>query len=84
MNKKYKYLNDINFPSDVKKLPQSKLKFLADELREEMIEAVSETGGHLGAGLGVGVVGEESTVGNSCAHAVTPNVTAVIQIAFDK
>ena len=53
MNKKYKYLHDINFPSDVKKLSQSKLKLLADEVREEMIDAVSETGGHLGAGLGV-------------------------------
>ena len=53
MNKNYKYLHDINFPSDVKKLSQSKLKLLADEVREEMIDAVSETGGHLGAGLGV-------------------------------
>ncbi len=47
------YLDDINFPSDVKKLPQSKLKKLAEEVRLEMIDAVSETGGHLGAGLGV-------------------------------
>jgi len=53
MNKKYKYLDDINFPSDVKKLSQSQLKILADEVRNEMIDAVSETGGHLGAGLGV-------------------------------
>jgi len=53
VNKKYKYLDDINFPSDVKKLSQQKLKLLADEVREEMIDAVSETGGHLGAGLGV-------------------------------
>ena len=53
MNKKYKYLDKINFPSDIKKLSQSDLKILADEVREEMIDAVSETGGHLGAGLGV-------------------------------
>ena len=53
MSKKYKYLNNINFPSDIKKLSQSELKFLADEVREELIEVVSETGGHLGAGLGV-------------------------------
>ena len=53
MNNKYKYLDDVNFPSDIKKLSQSELKVLADEVREEMIEAVSETGGHLGAGLGV-------------------------------
>ncbi len=53
MKKKYIYLDNINFPNDIKKLHQSKLKKLADEVREEMIDAVSETGGHLGAGLGV-------------------------------
>ena len=53
MNKKYKYLDDINFPSDIKKISQSELKMLSDEVREEMIDAVSKTGGHLGAGLGV-------------------------------
>ena len=53
MNKKYKYLDDINFPSDIKKISQSELKALSDEVREEMIDVVSETGGHLGAGLGV-------------------------------
>ena len=53
MKKNYKILNNINFPSDIKKISQSDLKILADEVREEMIDAVSETGGHLGAGLGV-------------------------------
>jgi len=53
VNKKYKYLDDINFPSDIKKISQSELKVLSDEVREEMIDAVSKTGGHLGAGLGV-------------------------------
>ena len=53
MKKKYKYLDKINFPADIKKLKQSELSILADEVREEMIDAVSETGGHLGAGLGV-------------------------------
>ena len=53
MNKNYKFLENINFPSDIKKLSQSDLKILAKEVREEMIDAVSETGGHLGAGLGV-------------------------------
>ena len=53
MSKKYKYLDSINFPSDIKKLSQSELKDLAKEIREEMIDVVSETGGHLGAGLGV-------------------------------
>ena len=53
MKKNYKFLDKINFPSDLKKIPESKLQNVADELREEMIDAVSETGGHLGAGLGV-------------------------------
>ena len=53
MKKNYKYLDKINFPADIKKLKQSELRILADEVREEMIDAVSETGGHLGAGLGV-------------------------------
>ena len=53
MIKKYKYLDNINFPSDIKKLPSGVLQELADEVRQEMINAVSETGGHLGAGLGV-------------------------------
>ena len=49
----YKFLNNINFPSDIRRLKHSELKILADEVRQEMISAVSETGGHLGAGLGV-------------------------------
>ena len=51
--KDHKYLNNINFPFDFKKLSKSELKKLAREVREEMISAVAETGGHLGAGLGV-------------------------------
>ena len=51
--KDYKILNRVNFPSDIKSLKISDLKVLADEVRTEMIDAVSETGGHLGAGLGV-------------------------------
>ena len=53
MKKKYKYLDEVNFPADLKKFSNSEIKILAQELREEMINAVSETGGHLGAGLGV-------------------------------
>jgi 1-deoxy-D-xylulose-5-phosphate synthase len=52
--KNYKFLNDINFPSDLRKLSEDDLQKVSDEVREEMIGAVSETGGHLGAGLGVG------------------------------
>ncbi len=53
MNKDYEYLNQINFPYDLKKIPESKLQNVADEVRKELIEAVSVTGGHLGASLGV-------------------------------
>ncbi len=53
MKKNYQFLNDINFPSDLRKVSEDSLQKVADEVREEMISAVSETGGHLGAGLGV-------------------------------
>ncbi len=53
MKKNYKFLNNINFPSDLRKVSEDNLQKVADEVREEMISAVSETGGHLGAGLGV-------------------------------
>ena len=53
MKKEYKFLDNINFPSDLKKISESDLQKVADELREEMINAVSTTGGHLGASLGV-------------------------------
>ena len=53
MIQEYKFLKDINFPSDLKKLSEKDLQTLSNEVRKEMINAVSETGGHLGAGLGV-------------------------------
>ena len=46
-------LDDIQTPSDLKPLSDSDLKIVANELRQETIDAVSKTGGHLGAGLGV-------------------------------
>ena len=49
----YKYLSKVNFPSDIKKLSINDLKILSDELRKELVDVVSVTGGHLGAGLGV-------------------------------
>ena len=48
-----KLLDKLNFPSDLRLLDRRQLPQLADELRKELISAVSETGGHLGAGLGV-------------------------------
>ncbi|HEY3912720.1 MAG TPA: 1-deoxy-D-xylulose-5-phosphate synthase [Stellaceae bacterium] len=46
-------LDRIDVPADLRRLPESDLRQLADELRAELIDAVSITGGHFGAGLGV-------------------------------
>jgi 1-deoxy-D-xylulose-5-phosphate synthase len=52
-NSKKPLLDQVKTPADLKKLDPSQLRQFADELRQETIEAVSITGGHLGAGLGV-------------------------------
>jgi len=49
----YKYLDQINFPDDLRKFDLKELNYIAQELREKTIDTVSKTGGHLGAGLGV-------------------------------
>ncbi|MDN5928365.1 MAG: 1-deoxy-D-xylulose-5-phosphate synthase [Hyphomicrobiales bacterium] len=46
-------LDTVRLPSDLRKLPEKDLPQLAGELRAELIDVVSQTGGHLGAGLGV-------------------------------
>lgn len=46
-------LDTVTLPADLRRLDESELPQLADELRAEVIDAVSKTGGHLGAGLGV-------------------------------
>ena len=46
-------LDLIKTPDDLRAMPESDLRQIADELRQETIDAVSVTGGHLGAGLGV-------------------------------
>jgi len=46
-------LDAVKAPADLKRLSDAQLRTLADELRAETISAVSVTGGHLGAGLGV-------------------------------
>ena len=48
-----KLLEKINFPADLRKFKKDQLKQISDELRNPLIDVVSETGGHLGAGLGV-------------------------------
>lgn len=46
-------LDTVKTPADLRNLPEGQIREFADELRAEMIHAVSVTGGHLGAGLGV-------------------------------
>jgi len=46
-------LDTVDTPHDLRRLEQGRLHQLADELRQEMISAVGQTGGHLGSGLGV-------------------------------
>ena len=50
---KYKFLDQINFPDDLRRIDIKDLNFIARELRSKTINTVSKTGGHLGAGLGV-------------------------------
>ena len=46
-------LDQIKFPADLRNFEEADLRQIADELRSELIDAVSQTGGHLGASLGV-------------------------------
>ena len=50
---KYKFLDKIHFPNDLRDYKIKDLRNIAKELRHKTIDAVSKTGGHLGAGLGV-------------------------------
>ncbi|MFN8358809.1 MAG: 1-deoxy-D-xylulose-5-phosphate synthase [Candidatus Kapaibacterium sp.] len=49
----YQYLPSINSPADLRKLPESALKQVSNEVREFMVDAITKVGGHFGAGLGV-------------------------------
>ena len=51
-DRNYKYLDKIDLPKDLRKFEKKDLKQISEELRTELIDVVSETGGHLGAGLG--------------------------------
>lgn len=50
---KYKYLMNIDSPKDLRKVPLAELPNVCDEVREFMIDTITKTGGHFGAGLGV-------------------------------
>lgn len=48
----YKYLSNIQLPEDLRKIPKEELSVVCDELREYIIEVLSNNSGHLGASLG--------------------------------
>ncbi|MCU7865651.1 MAG: 1-deoxy-D-xylulose-5-phosphate synthase, partial [Candidatus Thiodiazotropha sp. (ex Lucinoma borealis)] len=49
----YPLLSQVGLPGELRQLEQIKLRPLASELRRFLIESISQTGGHLAAGLGV-------------------------------
>ena len=49
----YKYLDQIDTPDDLRKLPESALREVSDEVREYLVDTITKVGGHFGAGLGV-------------------------------
>jgi 1-deoxy-D-xylulose-5-phosphate synthase len=48
----YRFLNDINSPADLRKLHETDLRQVSDEVREYLIDTITKVGGHFGAGLG--------------------------------
>ena len=81
-------LDRVSVPADLKSFGDNDLRRVADELRAETISAGSETGGHLGAGLGVveltvalhAVFDSGATVGHALAWAVA--ISGVVQLAL--
>ena len=50
--KKFKILSKVDYPSDLKNLSIAELNTLCSEIRQYMIDTISEIGGHFGGGLG--------------------------------
>ena len=51
-SKKYPILSKVDTPADIKHLELSDLKVLCKDIREYMVDVISEIGGHFGGGLG--------------------------------
>ncbi len=49
---KYSVLSNVNFPEDIRRMDLSQLKVLCSDIREYLIDTISEIGGHFGGGLG--------------------------------
>ena len=52
-NKTYKFLDRIDLPKDLRSFDKKDLKGICEDLREFIINSISENGGHFGASLGV-------------------------------
>jgi len=52
-SEQYPFLQHISIPEDLRKLPESDLRAVSDDVREYLIDTISQIGGHFGAGLGV-------------------------------
>lgn len=48
----YRFLHQIDSPEDLRKIPESELRTVSDEVREHLIDTITKVGGHFGAGLG--------------------------------
>lgn len=51
-NNKYQVLSKVNYPSDIRQLDLTQLKTLCSDIREYLVDTISEIGGHFGGGLG--------------------------------
>ena len=71
-----KLLDKINYPSDLRQLKKNQLEQVVGELRSEVIDVVSETGGQLGAGLGAGIVVIGAGLGIGLLAFAAANATA--------
>jgi 1-deoxy-D-xylulose-5-phosphate synthase len=49
----YPYLKNISYPEDLRKVPEAELRAVSDDVREYLVDTISQIGGHFGAGLGV-------------------------------
>lgn len=48
----YRHLLSIDAPEDLRKLPETELRRVSDEVREYLVDTITRVGGHFGAGLG--------------------------------
>ena len=65
MDENYKILDMVNSPADLKGLTENEISSLSEELRSFIIKSVSQTGGHLAAGLGTVDITIYALEGNS-------------------